>query len=255
MLGGVTISRWRLVVPAVIVVLGSVGLGAAALAPLRGGASSHREAPYIATDPEADNTDLYAFRSPDRPGRVTFIANWVPLEEPAGGPNFHGFGDDVRHYIKIDNDGDARADILYRFDFETDVRHGNTFLYNTGPVTTINDTDLNVRQFYRVVRIKNGNKKVLGRHVPVPPVNIGPRSTPNYAPLAAAGIKTLGARHKVFAGPRDEAFTLTLDRSLIFWDCDRSMLPMPSRSQSNPASTAPAVSTCIQSRSRSRSGS
>src|SRR6266852_3339063 len=77
--------------------------------------SSHREAPEISKDPVADSTDLYAFVSPDQAGNVTLIANYVPLEEPAGGPNFYEFGDDVLYEIHIDNDGDALAEITYQF--------------------------------------------------------------------------------------------------------------------------------------------
>ena len=76
-------------------------------------ASSHREAPVISDDPAADNTDVYAFVSPDRPGSVTIIANYIPLEEPAGGPNFAKFGDDVLYALHVDNNGDGADDITY----------------------------------------------------------------------------------------------------------------------------------------------
>src|SRR5256885_16884206 len=102
-------------------------------------ASSHREAPLISQDPEADNTDLYAFVSPDRPDTVTIIANYIPLEEPAGGPNFFEFGDDVLYSIYVDNDGDAKPDVTYQFEFTTQVRNTNTFLYNTGPIASLDD--------------------------------------------------------------------------------------------------------------------
>src|SRR5580704_6602462 len=99
--------------------------------------SSHREAPEISKDPVADNTDVYAFVSPDKPSTVTLIANYIPLEEPAGGPNFHAFGDDVMYEIKIDNDADAEPEIVYQFSFETRIRNQNTFLYNTGQITSL----------------------------------------------------------------------------------------------------------------------
>ena len=76
-------------------------------------ASSHREAPLISQDPAADATDFYMFRSPDKPDTVTFIATYYPFEDPAGGPNFYRFGDDVLYRIYIDNDGDAKPDIWY----------------------------------------------------------------------------------------------------------------------------------------------
>src|SRR5213083_377499 len=113
----------------VIVILVAVMLGT--LVSLAG-ASSHREAPLISQDPTADNTDLYAFVSPDRNDTVTIIANYIPLEEPAGGPNFAAFGDDVLYAINIDNDGDGEEDIQYQFRFRTILRNRESFLYNTG---------------------------------------------------------------------------------------------------------------------------
>ena len=89
--------------------------------------SSHREAPEISKDPVADSTDLYAFVSPDQPDNVTIIANYVPLEEPAGGPNFYEFGDDVLYEIKIDNDGDGNDDIIYQFRFQTQYSQSQQF--------------------------------------------------------------------------------------------------------------------------------
>src|SRR5437867_916078 len=102
-------------------------------------ASSHREAPAISKDPVADNTDVYAFVSPDKPDTVTLIANYVPLEGPDGGPNFFEFGDEVLYEIKIDNDGDAIEDITYQFRFRTEILNRDTFLYNTGPIHSLND--------------------------------------------------------------------------------------------------------------------
>ncbi|MEJ7744766.1 MAG: DUF4331 domain-containing protein [Nocardioidaceae bacterium] len=122
-----------------------------------GQASSHREAPAILADPQADNTDVYAFVSPDRPGKVNLIANWIPFEEPAGGPNFYPFADEARYNIKIDNDGDARADIIYRWNFNSTYENRNTFLYNTGPVTSLNDPDLNFKQYYWLTRVNLDN--------------------------------------------------------------------------------------------------
>jgi hypothetical protein len=176
-------------------------------------ASSHREAPFISTDPMADNTDLYAFVSPDAPTTVTIIANYIPLEEPAGGPNFAAFDDSVLYEINIDNTGDAKEDISYQFRFKTAVGNPNTFLYNTGPIDSLTSPNWNVRQTYSVTRVRNGNddgSNVLGRNIPTPPVNIGPRSTPNYEALAAAAVKTLSGGIKVFAGQRDDPFFVDL---------------------------------------------
>src|SRR5438309_11572907 len=103
--------------------------------------SSHREAPGIAKDPVADSTDTYAFVSPDKPDTVTLIANYIPLEGPAGGPNFYEFGEDVLYEINIDNDGDGQEEISYQFRFQTQVANPNTFLYNTGPITSLNSAN------------------------------------------------------------------------------------------------------------------
>ena len=172
-------------------------------------ASSHREAPLISNDPAADNTDLYAFVSPDAPNTVTIVANYIPLEQPAGGPNFASFGDDVRYEIKVDNNGDGEEDVTYRFRFKTTTGNPNTFLYNTGPIDTLSDSDWNVRQTYTVSRINRHGAKVLGTDIPVPPVNIGPRSTPGYDALADAAIADLEGA-KVFAGQRDDPFYVDL---------------------------------------------
>jgi Domain of unknown function (DUF4331) len=172
-------------------------------------ASSHREAPLISNDPAADNTDLYAFVSPDAPNTVTIIANYIPLEQPAGGPNFASFGDDVRYEIKVDNNGDGEEDITYRFRFHTATENPNTFLYNTGPIDTLTDSDWNVRQTYTLTRITRHGSTALGTDIPVLPVNIGPRSTPGYDALAAAAVADLPGA-KVFAGQRDDPFYVDL---------------------------------------------
>src|ERR1700747_2128791 len=115
--------------------------------------SSHREAPEISKDPVADNTDTYAFVSPDNPKTVTIIANFLPAEVPAGGPTFFEFGDDVLYSIYVDNDGDGTADVTYEFSFESELTNPDTFLYNTGPITSLGDSSWNNRQFYTVTRI------------------------------------------------------------------------------------------------------
>jgi Domain of unknown function (DUF4331) len=174
-------------------------------------ASSHREAPVISEDPLADNVDTYAFVSPDRPDTVTLIANYIPLEEPAGGPNFNKFGDDVLYALHVDNDGDADEDISYEFRFRTEIRNPNTFLYNTGPITSLDDQDWNVRQSYSVTRVgERGRGEVLGENLSTPPVNVGPRSTPDYEALAAAAVSELPGGIKVFAGQRDDPFFVDL---------------------------------------------
>jgi Domain of unknown function (DUF4331) len=172
--------------------------------------SSHREAPEISKDPVADNTDVYAFVSPDAPDTVTVITNYIPLEGPDGGPNFFEFGDDVLYSIYIDNDGDAKPDIVYDFRFESRLRNPNTFLYNTGPIGSLNDPNWNRRQFYSVTRRNGHGPKEIGKGLASPPCNIGPRSTPKYAALAAAAVHHLPSGEKVFAGQRNDGFFVDL---------------------------------------------
>jgi hypothetical protein len=174
-------------------------------------ASSHREAPLISGDPRADITDVYAFVSPDRPDTVTIIANYIPLEEPAGGPNFNSFDDHVLYEIHVDNNGDAKDDITYQFKFRTTIRNPNTFLYNTGPIDSLTDTDWNMPQTYRVRQI-NGRRQrtTIGRNLPTAPVNIGPRSIPDYGVLRTEAVQSLPNGIKVFAGQSDDPFFVDL---------------------------------------------
>jgi len=185
--------------------------------------SSHREAPEIAKDPVADSTDVYAFVSPDRPGTVTLIANYVPLQEPAGGPNFYEFGDDVRYEIHIDNNGDGRADVTYRFRFQTRLRNPGTFLYNTGPILSLNSPNWNRRQFYTVSKVNvHGRVTELGAGLACPPCNIGPLSTPNYPQLAAAAVHDLGGGVRCSPGSARRGSTWTSGRSSTWPTCGRS---------------------------------
>ena len=178
-----------------------------------GQASSHREAPLIAQDPMADNTDVYAWRNADEPDKVTLIANFVPLQKPDGGPNFYGFDPNVIYEIHVDNNGDAVEDITFQWRFTTEIRNPGTFLYNTGVVTSIDDPDLNVRQFYRLVRIdgprRSGTVTELTGRLPAAFPNIGSRSTPDYASVGGA-VQQLPGNIRVFAGPRDEGFYVDL---------------------------------------------
>ncbi len=171
--------------------------------------SSHKEAPGIANDPAADNTDVYAFVSPDRPDTVTLIANFVPLEDPAAGPNFSQFGDDVRYEIHIDNDGDSRAEITYRFTFETVNTIPDTFLYNVGPITSLDSPNWNRRQYATVTRVRGGVPRVIGSGLACPPCNVGPHSTPDYPGLAQQAVHKLGST-RVFTGQRAEGFYVDL---------------------------------------------
>ena len=170
-------------------------LGAASV--IRGGspqgasASSHREAPLISQDPTADNTDLYAFVSPDKPDTATIVSNWIPGEDPAAGPNYYTFSPTARYDIYIDKNGDGIPDITYRFRFKNLA--SQYFLGNT-------------QQSYTATKIVGDKTTVVGSGLLTPPDNIGPRSTPDYASLAAKGIHTLDDGSTVFAGQRDDAF-------------------------------------------------
>ncbi|MGN9782286.1 DUF4331 domain-containing protein [Nonomuraea sp. ZG12] len=197
-----------------------IGLGVAAaltassLALLRtdsGIASSHREAPAIAGDPRNDNTDVYAFVSPDKAGTVTLLSNWIPFQEPQGGPNFYPFDTKSRYNIKIDNNGDAKPDITYQWTFREEDRRGNdTFLYNNGPVTSLTDRNLLYRQRYTLKRITHGRTRTLVANGVVAPSNVGPASMPDYATLRSQAITGLRGGGRAFAGQSDEAFFLDL---------------------------------------------
>ena len=198
--------------------------------------SSHREAPEISKDPVADSTDVYAFVSPDRPDTVTLISNYIPLEDPAGGPNFFEFGDDVLYRIVVDNTGDGKADVTYEFRFYTVVGNPNTFLYNTGQITSLDSPSWNRKQFYSVTRVTKGRKgrrktEKLGENLPCPPCNIGPRSTPNYGGLADAAVHDLPGGIRVFAGQRLDGFYVDLgsifDLGALRPFQNLHLLPMP----------------------------
>jgi hypothetical protein len=176
-------------------------------------ASSHREAPLISQDPLADNTDVYAFVSPERPDRVVLISNFIPLQFPSSGPNFWRFDDNVMYEIMVDNTGDAVEDITYQFRFTTQVRNPNTFLYNTGAVTSVDDPDLNVRQFFSVTRVagprRSGARTTLAENLYVMPANVGISSMRDYNGQLGTGVQNL-ADARVFAGQREEGFYVDL---------------------------------------------
>jgi hypothetical protein len=192
---------------------GTVLVGAAyALGPGTASASSHREAPTIASDPFVDNTDLYAFVSPERSDYVTFVANFIPFEEPNGGPNFYPFATDATYNIHVDSDGDAKADATFRYTFKTiDKRGNNTFLYNNGPVTSLDDENLLFRQTYTLESSFNGAPfKTRIKDAPVAPSRVGPASMPDYKKLRDQATTTLPGGWKTFAGQADDPFFLDL---------------------------------------------
>jgi hypothetical protein len=193
----------------------AAALAAGALAVTLGFGSSHREAPLSSLDPTGDDTDLYAFTAPDAPGSLTLVANWIPFEDPAGGPNFYRFDDRAAYYFNIDNTGDGRADVRYRFKFRTRVRNPNSFLYALPGVTGIGDSKLNVVQTYSITRERYRNGRQVSRRqiasgLPVAPNNVGPKTIPNYAAVAGQAIRTVRGGGKVFAGQADDPFFVDL---------------------------------------------
>jgi len=176
-------------------------------------ASSHREAPLIANDPLADNTDLYAFRSPDNPNTITIIACYIPAELPYGGPNYNTFGENIRYEIHVDNDASKPGDeILYRFTF-TRVNEDPTTFFN------IRLGKQNLKTTYKLERSIDGGMtfQTIVNSGPVPPPNIGPRSiespvglNSNYEAILAAAVTTAASGEKVFCGPSDDPFFVDL---------------------------------------------
>ena len=189
------------------------GLSLSAFLPATASASSHREAPAIGEDQFADNTDVYTFISPEYSDRLVIAANYVPLLIPSSGPNFYKFSDNVAYDLHVDNDGDAKDDLVVRFLFRTSIQNGDTFLYNTGAVASLDDPNLNVRQVYDVILIdkKTGREDALAADVPVAPWHVGDRSFPaaSYEGVALTAV-TSAAGGRFFAGPRDEPFFVDL---------------------------------------------
>lgn len=186
--------------------------------------SSHREAPRISKYPTSDSTDVYAFVSPDDPGTVTLIANYIPLEHPDGGPNFYEFSDEILYAIHVDNTGDGRPDVTFEFSFHTVNRIPSSFLYNDGPITSLTGSGAaqwNRQQTYTLTRVDHDphdwqrriGVTVLGEGLLSPPCNIGPLSTPDYASLADQAVHQVsraGYSATVFAGQRADGFYVDL---------------------------------------------
>src|SRR4051794_1453188 len=190
-------------------------MAAAAIAVALSFGSSHREAPLTALDPTADDTDIYAFVAPDATDKLTVIANWIPFEDPAGGPNFYRFDDRAHYYINVDNTGDGVYDIRYQFAFKTHTLNKNSFLYALPGVSSIRDPKLNVQQTYTITRekLKKGktvSEKVIAHNLPVAPNNVGPKTIPNYTAVANQAIRSIPGGGKVFAGQRDDPFFVDL---------------------------------------------
>src|SRR5688500_13455269 len=179
--------------------------------------SSHREAPKILADPTADNTDVYAFTAPDAPGSLTVVANWIPLEEPAGGPYFGKLDPEARYYVKIDNTGDGVEDVAYRWKFRQFFRNPNSFLDAAPTVTSVDDPDINFVQrydLYKETYKRNGelkHTKRISHDVPDAPANTGPKTVPSYAPVSSGAIAPVKGGGKTFVGPIDDPFFLDLN--------------------------------------------
>ena len=189
-------------------------------------ASSHREAPLIANDPLADNTDVYAFRSPDKPNTITLIANYIPFQLPNGGPNYYSFGENIRYEIHIDNDVSTSGDdIIYRFTFSK-VNQDPTTFFN------IRLGQENLKTTYVMERSIDGGasfQTVVSNGV-VPAYNIGPRSiqgpvglNTTYADLVYDAVTTASTGEKVFCGPVDDPFFVDLGGIFDLGDAPRQM--------------------------------
>ncbi|HEY7492699.1 MAG TPA: DUF4331 domain-containing protein [Candidatus Tectomicrobia bacterium] len=194
-------------------------------------AASHREAPMIALDPAADNTDVYAFRSWEDPSTVVFILNILPGQDPSDGPNYFNFDDDVLYRIHIDrNQNGIAEDIVYEFRFETETRP--VFGSLNFPLPYVGNPDIPVpelqgitaldgpgsegltrRQTYTVIETRGENRARLfrGQTLVAVPSNVGPATMPDYEALAAQGIYTDPDKGiRVFAGQRAETFYIDL---------------------------------------------
>lgn len=177
--------------------------------------SSHREAPLTSIDPTADDTDVYAFVAPDATDSLTLVANWIPFEDPAGGPNFYRFDDRATYYLNVDNTGDGVYDVRYQFKFRTKVGNPESFLYALPGVSSINDPKLNVKQTYDVTKelYRKGHlvhETKIADDLPVAPNNVGPKTIPDYGAVADQAIKTVHGGGKVFAGQVDDPFFVDL---------------------------------------------
>jgi len=189
-------------------------------------ASSHREAPLIANDPLADNTDLYAFRSPDDPNKVTIIACYVPGQLPQGGPNYYSFGEDIRYEIHVDNNVATQGDdITYRFTFKQQNEDPSTFF-------NIRLGKQNLKTTYKLEKSLDGGKKfsTIVNNGTVPPPNVGPRSisspvglnAPSYESLIQSSIATANSGEKVFCGTSDDPFFVDLGGIFDLGDAPRT---------------------------------
>jgi Domain of unknown function (DUF4331) len=178
--------------------------------------SSHSEAPGTANDRKADNTDTYAFTAPDAPNALTVVANWIPLQDPAGGPNFFQWDPKARYNIKVDNTGDGYEDVVYRFEFKNRYRNPNSFLYAVPTVSRADDPNVLQAQTYTATKLTyNSKRKLVGRKrivtdAPVVPQNVGPKTIPNFSQVEQSGIVQPRGGGKLYVGPSAEMFPVDL---------------------------------------------
>ena len=188
--------------------------------------SSHREAPLIAYDPLADNTDLYAFRSPENPEKLIIIANYIPFQLPQGGPNFYSFGENIRYEIHIDNDIETKGDdFIYRFTFYKENEDPTTFF-------NIRLGKQNLKTTYKLERFTFDSQswETIIHDGVVPPPNIGPRSisspvglgAPSYNSLIEDAIETAHTGERVFCGTAEDPFFVDLGGIFDLGDAPRT---------------------------------
>jgi hypothetical protein len=193
--------------------------------------SSHSEAPGTANDRKADNTDTYAYTAPDAPNALTVVANWIPLQAPAGGPNFYQWDPKARYNIKVDNTGDGYEDVAYRWKFKTRYRNPNSFLYAAPTVDAVNDPDVNLVQTYDLYKETYKHRKLvrvkrLANDAPVVPDNVGPKTIPNFAKVEAGGVTPLKGGGKTIVTPADDAFFVDLGAIFDGINIDKPGRPM-----------------------------
>jgi hypothetical protein len=195
---------------AAALVLGAVALTASG--PSKAVASSHREAPLIANDPTADLTDFYLFPSPEKAGTVTMIANVIPLEAPPEGPNYYNLDDSARYRFNIDWNGDGKAERTWTLRTKTTTAYPGTFLYNIGPVNSIDDPNLSVRQTWTLWSQKGDGPSVKIGEGTTAPNNVGKNSFPNYEAVRQQAITTLAGGTRVYVGPSEDPFAIDVGR-------------------------------------------
>ena len=207
-------NPFRRIVPLAIPLVAALLLAVVLISRQSAGASSHREAPLIAADAYADNTDTYVFISPENDDNVVLVASYIPFEAPEGGPNYFAWDDNVLYDIYVDNDGDAEPDFTYTLQSESEVQNSGTFLYNTGPVTSLGDPNWNQRQTITVTEQREGGGSATLLYSEfTAPVNIGPKSTPNFATLESQAVYEVtdsGDTIQIFAGQTDDPFWVDL---------------------------------------------